>query len=158
MNVRLSFPTGCCCQVSAEEASIGRGGIVVGDALMQLPRHCRVSPPAPTHANTPTTNTTTITQPGACTAALSSAAARGCWRVHAHQATEEQQKHLVWLYLSPQSHVVFFISIHLTRMQHLNLWHLYLYRIIHNNMLLYETVMFKKIKQKRGFYYHFLTS
>lgn len=115
-SVSRRLHTGRCCQVRAEEAGNGRGAIVVGDALMQLPRHCRVSPPAPTHANTPTTNTTTtITQPGARTPALPSAS-RGFWRVHAHQATEEQQKDLVGLYLSSQSHVVFFISIHLARM------------------------------------------
>ena len=41
----------------------------LGDALMQLPRHCRVSPPAPTY--TDTNSTTTTTQAGASTTALS---------------------------------------------------------------------------------------
>jgi len=60
---------GSCFQVDAEEAGIGRGGMGTGgDARMQLPRHCRVSPPAPTY----TTNTTnTNTQAGASPTARS---------------------------------------------------------------------------------------
>ncbi|KAG8007772.1 hypothetical protein GBF38_013447 [Nibea albiflora] len=98
----------------------------VGDALMQLPRHCRVSPPAPTY--TTTTNNTTTTQGPARSRRLSLShhhqhqqqqqqQPRGARRVHAHQATEEQQKDLVWLYLSLQSHVGFVIGIDFGFMQ-----------------------------------------
>lgn len=44
----------------------------VGDALMQLPRHCRVSPPAPTYTtDSNTTAAAATTQAGASTTALS---------------------------------------------------------------------------------------
>lgn len=72
-NVRLSFPTTFCLFPVVKWTRGGRALAVeasrtVGDALMQLPRHCRVSPPAPTYT---TTNTTTVTQAGASTASLS---------------------------------------------------------------------------------------
>lgn len=88
----------------------------VGDALMQLPRHCRVSPPAPTHIHTTTSTNTTITHRPARPRPLSlslSSAARGSVRAHAHQATEKQEKNLVWLYLSLRSHVGFVTAINL---------------------------------------------
>lgn len=78
---------------------------------MQLPRHCRVSPPAPTYT------TTSSTQAGACTRQLTLSQQPA--RVHAHQATAEQWKNLVLLYLSLQGHVGFVIGIHLVSAQEL---------------------------------------
>ena len=67
----------------------------VGDALMQLPRHCRVSPPAPTYTPPPPTPPPPPPHRPARSRQLSLLShqqqPRGARRVHAHQATEEQQ-------------------------------------------------------------------
>lgn len=90
----------------------------VGDALMQLPRHCRVSPPAPTY--TTDSNTTdaaaaaaATTQAGASTTALShqqprASEARSRSPGNRGRAREESS---LGFYLSLQSHVGFVIDI-----------------------------------------------
>jgi len=100
---------GFCCQVNAEEAGIGRGGIADGGRCTNAAAKTLQSLPSCSHTYTHHHNHTGRRVPDS---SLQSAL-RGFRRVHAHQATEEQKKHLVWLYLSLRSHVGFVIAIYL---------------------------------------------
>lgn len=75
----------------------------VGDALMQLPRHCRVSPPAPTYTtDSNTTAAAATTQAGASTTALSLQQARASEarsRSPGNRGRAGEESSLVFIYL-----------------------------------------------------------